>query len=118
MQACQTPFKHTSCQSLPFIDHTHSLTLALALALFRLSVCLSLSVASAGMVAGFCSCVASNPIDVVKSRVMNEKMGGGEKLYKGSIDCLHLVCHLSHSLSHTHHTLILLVPFCPPDGEV
>ncbi|KAJ6370314.1 hypothetical protein OIU76_028564 [Salix suchowensis] len=42
----------------------------------------------AGFVAGFVASVASNPIDVIKTRVMNMKVEPGvEPPYKGALDC-------------------------------
>lgn len=41
------------------------------------------------MIAGFNAAVVTSPVDVVKSRVMNQKIGpNGENLvYKGMVDC-------------------------------
>eukprot|EP01112_Ceratiomyxa_fruticulosa_P016696 TRINITY_DN5086_c0_g1_i1.p1 TRINITY_DN5086_c0_g1~~TRINITY_DN5086_c0_g1_i1.p1 ORF type:complete len:317 (-),score=30.70 TRINITY_DN5086_c0_g1_i1:67-1017(-) len=50
-----------------------------------------------GLMAGFCMAVVSSPIDVIKTRIMNQGMGGLRTLgkdnlsgikYSGSIDCL------------------------------
>ncbi|XP_062521323.1 kidney mitochondrial carrier protein 1-like isoform X2 [Corticium candelabrum] len=42
-----------------------------------------------GMFAGFAGAVASNPIDVIKSRLMNQRLlkAGVSTVYKGSVDC-------------------------------
>ena len=43
---------------------------------------------TASFAAGFVAAVASNPIDVIKTRVMNMKVeAGGEMPYKGALDC-------------------------------
>jgi solute carrier family 25 (mitochondrial carrier), member 14/30 len=41
---------------------------------------------SASFMAGFCSAVASSPVDVIKNRLMSQPSGAG-RLYKGVIDC-------------------------------
>lgn len=44
---------------------------------------------TASFAAGFVASVASNPVDVIKTRVMNMKVeAGGEAPYKGAVDCL------------------------------
>jgi hypothetical protein len=47
---------------------------------------------SASGMAGFCASVCATPIDVIKTRMMNQsKLANNEnsdKIYKGSIDCL------------------------------
>ncbi|XP_072038142.1 mitochondrial substrate carrier family protein ucpB-like [Amphiura filiformis] len=43
------------------------------------------------MIAGFMTALTSSPVDVVKTRVMNQKISGlskDERLYKNSLDCL------------------------------
>jgi solute carrier family 25 protein 14/30 len=42
-----------------------------------------------GFIAGFAGAMASNPIDVIKTRLMNQRMlkSGASKVYKGSVDC-------------------------------
>ncbi|XP_077214156.1 mitochondrial uncoupling protein 5-like [Tasmannia lanceolata] len=43
---------------------------------------------TASFAAGFVASVASNPVDVIKTRVMNMKVGpGGEAPYAGALDC-------------------------------
>ncbi|XP_057542233.1 mitochondrial uncoupling protein 5 [Amaranthus tricolor] len=43
---------------------------------------------TASFAAGFVAAVVSNPVDVIKTRVMNMKVGSGETPpYKGAIDC-------------------------------
>ena len=42
----------------------------------------------AGTCAGFCATVVGSPVDVIKTRVMNQKIGpNGERTYKNAGDC-------------------------------
>jgi hypothetical protein len=41
------------------------------------------------MIAGFVAAVVTSPVDVIKTRIMNQKVGtNGELLYRGTLDCL------------------------------
>ena len=43
---------------------------------------------TSGFAAGFVASVASNPVDVIKTRVMNMKVEAGKTVpYKGAVDC-------------------------------
>eukprot|EP00761_Pharyngomonas_kirbyi_P014260 gb/GECH01014290.1/.p1 GENE.gb/GECH01014290.1/~~gb/GECH01014290.1/.p1 ORF type:complete len:320 (+),score=65.46 gb/GECH01014290.1/:1-960(+) len=43
--------------------------------------------ATSSLVAGLCTTIASSPVDVIKTRYMNDKSAGGEGLYKSALDC-------------------------------
>jgi hypothetical protein len=41
-----------------------------------------------GMVSGICAIITSFPLDVVKTRMINQGLRGSEPLYSGMFDCL------------------------------